>query len=429
MRELQIPRINETIYHEQLDNGLNVFYYPKEDFEKTFAIFSTRYGSIDQAFTPLQSDEIIRVPDGIAHFLEHKMFEKEDGDVFQHFSERGASANAFTSFTQTAYLFSSTSDTEKNVETLLDFVQDPYFTEETVEKEKGIIEQEIRMYDDQSDWRLFFGTLQSMFENHPVRIDIAGTVDSIYTITHEDLYTCYETFYHPSNMSLFVIGNFSLDKMADLVQTNQSNKEFAPIEKIQRDYGEEKDSVYKQKEIIRMPVQTPKCMVGIKDKKEHLQTDQLLKNELVRELVTDMYFSKSGKYFEELYDEGLVMDHLRLESYMEKTFGVTMIGGRTLKPEEFSERVKTMLLDLKDTTIAEDEFNRIKKRKYGELIRDFNDLEGTANQIIHYHDLNVDYRDIFETLENLTREDMSSVISDWIDEDRMSVCMILPEEE
>lgn len=156
MKELNIPRINETIYQETLPNGLTVFYYPKEDFEKTFAIFSTNYGSIDQKFTPLNSDEFTQVPDGIAHFLEHKMFEKEDGDVFQHFSERGASANAFTSFTQTAYLFSSTEDEERNVETLLDFVQDPYFTEQTVEKEKGIIEQEIRMYDDQSDWRLFF---------------------------------------------------------------------------------------------------------------------------------------------------------------------------------------------------------------------------------------------------------------------------------
>ncbi|MBR7552950.1 EF-P 5-aminopentanol modification-associated protein YfmH [Allobacillus sp. GCM10007491] len=429
MKELNIPRINETIYQETLPNGLTVFYYPKEDFEKTFAIFSTNYGSIDQKFTPLNSDEFTQVPDGIAHFLEHKMFEKEDGDVFQHFSERGASANAFTSFTQTAYLFSSTEDEERNVETLLDFVQDPYFTEQTVEKEKGIIEQEIRMYDDQSDWRLFFGTLQSMFENHPVRIDIAGTVDSIYTITHEDLYLCYETFYHPSNMSLFVIGNFSLQEMAELVRNNQAKKEFAPIDDIKRDYGEEKDPVFKKKEVIHMPVQTPKCMVGIKDKKEHLQTSELLKNELVRELVMDLYFSKSGKYFEELYNEGLVIETLRLESYMEKSFGVTMIGGRTLKPEEFSDRVIDMLLNLKNSTISEEEFARMKKRKYGELIRDFNELEGTANQIIHYHDLSVDYRNIFETLENLTRDDMKQVIDGWIDQDQITVCMVLPEEE
>lgn len=178
-----------------------------------------------------------------------------------------------------------------------------------------------------------------------------------------------------------------------------------------------------------MPVQTPKCMVGIKDKKEQLQTNELLKNELVRELVMDLYFSKSGKYFEELYNEGLVMETLRLEAYMEKSFGVTMIGGRTLKPEEFSERVIDMLLNLKNTTVSEEEFARMKKRKYGELIRDFNELEGTANQIIHYHDLSVDYRNIFETLENLTRDDMKEVIDGWIDEDQMTVCMILPEEE
>ncbi|MDY7046848.1 pitrilysin family protein, partial [Virgibacillus sp. M23] len=157
---------------------------------------TTKYGSIDNRFVPLDKNEMVHVPDGIAHFLEHKLFEKADGDVFQDFSKQGASANAFTSFTRTAYLFSSTSNVERNLETLIDFVQDPYFTEKTVEKEKGIIGQEINMYDDNPDWRLYFGVIENMYKEHPVRIDIAGTVESISHITKDLLYECYETFYH-----------------------------------------------------------------------------------------------------------------------------------------------------------------------------------------------------------------------------------------
>ncbi|RPF55931.1 EF-P 5-aminopentanol modification-associated protein YfmH [Aquisalibacillus elongatus] len=429
MNKIEIPRINESMYHKQLENGLDVFLYPKPEVEKTFAIFSTKYGSIDQTFTPIGETEKVSVPDGIAHFLEHKMFEKEDGDVFQHFSERGASANAFTSFTQTAYLFSSTTAEEQNVETLLNFVQDPYFTEETVEKEKGIIEQEIKMYDDQADWRLFFGTIGSLYENHPVRIDIAGTVDSIYDITHEDLYTCYHTFYHPSNMSMFVIGNFDHEKMFDLIQQNQNEKNFKEPNGIDRFYGDEADTVYKSLEKIYMPVQTPKCMVAVKEKADNLAQDQLLKNDLVRDILIDLYFSKSGSYYEELYQEGLVIDKLRLELYLEESFGFSAIGGSTTKPQEFGERVKVMLLKIKDEPIDQTEFDRAKKKKYGELIREFNELEGTANTIIHYHHLGIDYREVFELLENLTLDEVNQIIDDWISEDRISICMVLPEDE
>src|SRR5690606_13607321 len=206
MEKIHFPQLDEQLYYEKLDNGLDVYLLPKTGFYKTYATFTTKYGSIDNHFVPLGKEEYVKVPDGIAHFLEHKLFEKEDGDVFQKFSRQGASANAFTSFTRTAYLFSSTSHVEKNLETLLDFVQEPYFTDQTVEKEKGIIAQEIRMYDDNPDWRLYFGMIKNLYEKHPVRIDIAGTVESISAITKDMLYTCYNTFYHPSNMVLFIVG-------------------------------------------------------------------------------------------------------------------------------------------------------------------------------------------------------------------------------
>src|SRR5699024_5710194 len=206
MHKKSYPLLNETLYEEILANGLKVLLLPKKNFHKTYGLFSTNYGSIDNKFG-YAGEDLQQVPDGIAHFLEHKMFEKKEGDAFQLFGKLGASANAFTSFTRTSYLFSATENIKKNLLTLLDFVQDPYFTEETVEKEKGIIGQEIQMYQDDPNWRLFFGILQNLYPKHPLHIDIAGTIASIEKITAADLYRCYQVFYHPANMTLFVVGN------------------------------------------------------------------------------------------------------------------------------------------------------------------------------------------------------------------------------
>ena len=232
MNKEYFQQLDETLYKETLPNGLDVYILPKKGFSKTFVTFTTNYGSIDREFIPLGKDEPVVVPDGIAHFLEHKMFEKEEGDVFQKFSEKGASANAFTSFTRTAYLFSSTDHVLDNTKTLLDFVQQPYFTEQTVEKEKGIIGQEITMYDDQPDWRLYFGTIENMYKEHPVKIDIAGTIETISHITAEHLYECYNTFYHPSNMVLFVVGAVNPEEMMNFIKADKQRKNLRSHKKL-----------------------------------------------------------------------------------------------------------------------------------------------------------------------------------------------------
>ena len=243
MEKIHFDNLQETLYKEKLANGLHVYILPKRGFSKTFVTFTTNYGSIDRTFIPRGKREEVTVPDGIAHFLEHKMFEKEDGDVFQKFSVLGASANAFTSFTRTAYLFSATDKLYENTEVLLDFVQEPYFTEKTVDKEKGIIAQEITMYDDLPDWRLYFGTIENLYHEHPVKIDIAGTVESIQDITAEHLYECYETFYHPSNMVLFVVGAVDPEEMMDFIKKNQDAKTFKEPAEIIRKFPVEKDTV------------------------------------------------------------------------------------------------------------------------------------------------------------------------------------------
>jgi predicted Zn-dependent peptidase len=220
-------------------------------------------------------------------FLEHKMFEQASGeDVFQEFSRQGASANAFTSFTRTAYLFSSTGQVEKNLTTLLDFVQSPYFTEQNVEKEKGIIGQEIRMYDDNPDWRVYFGLFEAMYHHHPVKIDIAGTVESISKITKDLLYTCYETFYHPNNMVLFIVGPVDPEAIIRLVKENQQNKSFPDQPEIERFFPDEPEEVAEAFKEIELSVGISKCMFGFKEKadKVNVKGNEFLKQEMATQI-------------------------------------------------------------------------------------------------------------------------------------------------
>ncbi|RDW19543.1 peptidase M16 [Oceanobacillus arenosus] len=416
--------IAETIFSEKLDNGLTVYLLPKTEMAKTYAIFSTDYGSIDQRFIPIGKQEMITVPEGVAHFLEHKLFEKEDHDVFADFGKQGASANAFTSFTKTAYLFSATSNIEENVQTLINFVQDPYFSEASVEKEKGIIGQEIKMYDDQADWQSFMGTIKSMFKNHPVNIDIAGTVESITDITKDDLYTCYNTFYHPENMTLFIAGNFNVEKMIDLIQTNQAAKTFKKMEKLVREFPDEPEAVAMKENKIIMPVSIPKCTIGIKESTTALSGEVFLKKDLLQSMVVDHYFSKGSVFYQELYQSGLIDTSFYFETTLEKNFGYTLIGTNTDQPEKFAEKVKELLNSTNTESLTIEEFTRMKKKKIGQLLRAMNSLEFIANKYIHYHTIGIDFFDVIPAIQALSLDDVNDFIRNWIDEDRLAVCTI-----
>lgn len=416
--------IDETLYTEKLANGLTVFLLPKPELAKTHALFTTNYGSIDLHFAPIGKDEVITVPEGVAHFLEHKLFESEEGDVFHDFSKQGASANAYTSFTKTAYLFTATDQIEKNVETLIDFVQHPYFTDESVKKEKGIIAQEIRMYDDQPDWQAFMGTIKAMFQNHPINVDIAGTVESIYQITKEDLYTCYHTFYHPENMVLFIAGNFEPEKMGQLIRENQDKKQFAKMEQLKRKFPNEPNEVAEREKRITMPVSIPKCTLGIKRVNQQLTKDELLIEDLLQDMLLDYYFSKGGPFYEELYNENLIDDSFFFESNIDRDFGYVLIGSNTKDPKQFSERLKSMLLGIQEANLNVETFQRIKKKKIGQLLRMMNRLENIANAYTHYHMLGIDFFTLLSVVRELTLEDAKQFMYSWIEEERLSVCTI-----
>ncbi|MEA3320168.1 MAG: pitrilysin family protein [Bacillota bacterium] len=426
MEKIEFNQLEENLYHETLDNGLEVYLLPKSGFHKTYATFTTKYGSIDNKFVPLGQDEFVTVPDGIAHFLEHKLFEKEHGDVFQDFSKQGASANAFTSFTRTAYLFSSTSNVDQNLETLMDFVQAPYFTEKTVEKEKGIIGQEITMYEDNADWRAYFGLIESMFHTHPVKIDIAGTIDSISNITKDLLYTCYETFYHPSNMLLFVVGPMDTTEMMQFIKDNQAKKTFKEKEDIKRQFDEEPTSVNEKKKVLKMNVHTSKCMVGIKESNPTKQGTDLLKHELTVNILLDLLFGKSSDHYQKLYDDGLIDETFAYDYTGENGFGFAMLGGDTSEPDKLAERVQSILLQFDPNSIEEQELERIKKKKIGSFLRALNSPEFIANQFTRYAFNNMDLFEVTPQLEKITLEDLQAVAKDFIKEEAFTTCQVVP---
>ncbi|KAF0820445.1 putative zinc protease YmfH [Bacillus sp. ZZV12-4809] len=427
MEKITFDQLQEALYYEKLDNGLDVYILPKKGFNKTYATFTTKYGSIDNHFLPPGKEEFIKVPDGIAHFLEHKLFEKEDGDVFQQFSKQGASANAFTSFTRTAYLFSSTSNVELNLETLIDFVQDPYFTEKTVEKEKGIIGQEITMYDDNPDWRLYFGLIENMFKNHPVKIDIAGTIESISDITKDMLYECYETFYHPSNMLLFIVGPVDPDQIMSQVKNNQSKKDYKEMPEIKRQFEEEPPETAEKKKVLEMNVQTSKCLVGIKSSTANQSGKEMLINELSLNVLLDILFGKSSEHYSTLYNEGLIDDTFSYDYTQEQGFGFAMVGGDTNNPDRLAETLQKMLLDSREKgAISQETLDRTKKKKIGAFLRAVNSPEYIANQFTRYAFNDMDLFDVVPTLESITLEDVENAAGNLISEERFTVCQVVP---
>ena len=421
-------QMDEKVYYEKLENGLQVYLMPKAGFNKTYATFTTKYGSIDNHFVPLGENELKRVPDGIAHFLEHKLFEKEDYDVFQKFSAAGASSNAFTSFTRTCYLFSTTTEVETNLNTLLDFVQAPYFTQETVEKEKGIIEEEIKMYDDNADFKAYFGILSNLFVNHPIKIDIAGTVQSIYDITADDLHVCYDTFYHPSNMILFVVGDIQPENLMTHIKANQDAKDYTQAPEIKRNFPVEPVHVARAEHEVKMQVRTPKVFVGVKGEvgaqatpREALVTDMAL------DVLLEMMFGGSSDYFEKALADGLVNDSFGFEASHEPAFSFVLIGSDTTKPDEFTKSVKEELLAASVLALNVEEFERMKRKKIGRFLSALNSVEFIANRFTEYAFDDLSLFDVVGVLEEMTIDHVREVAKTYFKADRMTVFKITPE--
>ena len=427
MNKTEYEQINETLYHEVLPNGLTVYLLPKNDYHKTYGLFSTNYGSIDNEFIPYGEKEKVKVPDGIAHFLEHKFFEKEDGDVFQLFGKQGASANAFTSFTKTSYLFSTTDQVEKNLTTLIDFVQAPYFTEETVNKEKGIIGQEIQMYEDDPNWRMFFGILNNLYPTHPLHIDIAGTVESIDKITAQDLYTCYRTFYQPSNMVLFVVGKMEPEKLMKLIRENQEAKNFPPKQEIVRYFPENTKEIIKQS-ALEAAITRDKFVLGIKGLDTLPQEGtELLRYKTAINLLFQMILGNTSRNYLAMYNQGIIDDSFGFEFSLDREFHFADFSGDTDEPEKAAEKVKEIILGFADDPeVSETNLDLLKKKMLGQYFQSLNSIEYIANQFTQSLFGDRTLFDLPEIIDSIQMKDVLAAGEAFISEEAFSEFYMRP---
>jgi predicted Zn-dependent peptidase len=299
-----------------------------------------------------------------------------------------------------------------------------------VEKEKGIIGQEITMYDDNPDWRLYFGLIQNLYQNHPVKIDIAGTIESIADIDKDWLYECYNTFYHPSNMLLFIVGPVDPDKIMTQVRDNQAKKDYKDMPEIKRKFEEEPPQAAEKKQVLQMNVQTSKTLLGIKALHVDQTGEMLLKNELTMNVLLDLLFGKSSENYNKLYDEGLVDETFSYDYTQEQGFGFAMVGGDTGEPDKLAERLKQVLLDAKQGSVFnEEQLGRAKKKKIGAFLRAVNSPEYIANQFTRYAFNDMNLFDVVPTLEKITLQDVQKLASEVISEERFSVCQVIPKQK
>ncbi len=419
-------KTGEVLYHKKHSSGLNIYIMPRKDYSSSYAIFGTKYGSVDSEFIVPGEDEVTKVPDGIAHYLEHKLFDQPDGtNVFDSFSRFGGNANAFTSFNMTAYLFSSTSDFSENLKILMDYVQKPYFTAESVQKEQGIIGQEINMYDDSPGWRVFFNLLGCLYQKNPVKIDIAGTVDSISKIDEKILYKCYDTFYNLSNMTLFVTGDFDVCEVLNVIEgsiikSNPFNEE------IKRIYPEEPKEIASKKKEINLSVAMPMFMIGFKDNDCGFGGDKLLKKTIETDILIKMFFSKSSPLYEKLYNSNLITPSFGAEFSPQTDYGYTAIEGESNDPQRVYDIIIEYIDNLRENGLSEEDFIRAKNSVWGKYIRSYNNIEDFAHQFLQDSFMDINYFNYYDVYKTVTFDDVQTRFLSHFDKNFSAISIVNP---
>lgn len=413
--------LRERMEERTLENGLRVCYLPKEGFSKTFAILATNFGSVDASFTI--DGERHDTPAGVAHFLEHKMFEDEDGNALQKFARTGASPNAFTSHTMTAYHFSCTDRFEENLEILLKFVFTPYFTEENASKERGIIGQEIGMMDDTPSWRLFCGLLEGLYRNHPVRVPIAGSVESIAQITPEVLYTCHRAFYSPKNMALIVCGTADFDEICRMAA------QFSPAEAPeigQRHYGDRREAVNELTVERRMAVSRPQFLLGFKDT-PLAAGESRLRRALLGELAVRILCGDTAPLYAELYGKRLIGRDFDTDYMLFPEGAAAILGGESRDPEAARAAIEAETARLAREGVEQALFDRMKKALYGLWLRVLDVPEAYARQQAAAIFAGEDYADFAALCDTISPQDVQAVYARWAQRDRSSMSVIRPQ--
>ncbi len=405
MEIIENNKIKENLYIEKLENGLTIMVLPRKNVRKKYIICGPNFGSIDNKFIiPGNSQETV-LPDGVAHFLEHKMFEQKSGiNSLDTLTAIGVSANAYTTNDHTAYLYEATDNFYEALDEYMDYIQNPYYTDENVEKEKGIIAQEIKMYEDYPEWQVYLNTLKCMYKELPIRLDIAGTVESISGITKEMLYDCYNNFYTPSNMVMAICGDFNPKEIIEEIKKRITIKENKELPK--RIYPNEPEEICEKEKTVKMELSNPIFAIGFKDKVEK----DMVKKHIAIEIILNTLFGKSSKLYKELTDTNILLGSLDLEYEYSKEYAFILITGQSREPRKVYERINEEIENAMKNGLNADDFERNKKMIYGDYIADYNSVEDTARMFLADYFKGVNSFEYLEEYENVTVEYANEIL-------------------
>jgi predicted Zn-dependent peptidase len=415
------PQIGEQLFFEKLSNGLSIFSVPKSGYHKSFAFFAADYGGVDRRFS--LSGNWIDTPEGVAHFLEHEMFDMEYGDALTKLSMNGANPNAFTSHDITAYYFECIDKFVDNLDILLSFVSTPYFSEKSVEKEQGIIGQEIRMSEDNPDYNVYYNLMKSLFRHSPIRDSVAGTIESISMITPDTLYDCHKVFYNPSNMALCVAGNVDIAKVVEIAERILPKD---PGEIPGRDYGPVEDIKPVTTTITKaMEVSQPIFIAGCKSTPAPRGIDTL-RLDIVSSIALDILAGHSSPLYIRLYSEGLVYSDFSASFDSSANVAYTIFGGESRDPERVYDEVKQEINRLTENGPDINLFQRTKKAAIGSQIRSLNSLESICVGITGGHFRGYDAFSAADILSSITEDEITSFYREQLSPENMAISIVSP---
>ena len=408
-------------------SGLEIFIFPKK-LTTFYAIFGVKYGSIHSSFTSKnEPNKEITVPDGIAHFLEHKLFANEDGsDSFERFSELGADANAYTSFNKTAYLFSTTENFYDSLRELIRFVTHPYFSKENIDSEVGIICEEIKMYDDSPSDRCFYGMLEGMYEHHSIRRNICGTAESIKKITPQLLYSCYNSFYNLNNMALFICGDVDENTVLNICD-ELLPQSAAPFDVIYQNENEkEQPYVYQAYVEAKMQVSKPIFNIGIKDTCIPTDGDERQKRDAIYSILDEMIFSRAGELYSSLFERDIISPHLSYGYTISPTSAYNSIAGEAENPKEVLSEILKYIDSLKEKGLSYEDFLRGKRVMYAEFVKSFDSTDNIANNLMSLTFDGAELLSYADTVESVTFDDVKTLFESAFDEEKITLSVVLP---
>lgn len=421
MQIIENSKVKEKLYIEKLQNGLTIMIVPKKGIQKKYVIWGTNYGSNDSKFIVPGEKEITEVPKGVAHFLEHKMFEQESGtNSLDTLTALGVEANAYTTNDHTAYLFECTENFYPALDELMDYVQHPYFTDENVEKEKGIIGQEIMMYDDYPEWKVYLNALEAMYHEHPVKLDITGTIETISHIDKDILYKCYNTFYNPSNMVMVVCGDFEPEKLLEEIKKRLIDKKANG--EIKRIYPKETENIVQEKIEQKMDVSEPLFTIGIKDKVA--DGKEKVKKHLAIEILLNMIIGKSSRLYQDLYNTGIMFTTPGMDYEFSSDYAHILITGQSKDPEKVYVKFKKMVNDLKINGIKKEEFKRIKKMLYGTFIKEYDETGDISRMFLADFFKGINSFEYLDEITIINEQYVEQVLKEVFTEEKMILSVI-----